>query len=167
MHTVVWEFYNGKVPKGHHVHHIDGDKSDNSIENLELMTASEHTSSHWTDEKRELARKHAEKIRPMTKKWHASKEGHKWHVEHGIETLGNIEPFERKCIYCSKKYITKTYHQNFCSNKCKSADRRKRGVDNVEKICEFCKKTFKSCKYKKSTCCSSVCGKRLLRKKDP
>ena len=42
MHRYVWEFYNGKIPKGYELHHKNKDKTDNRISNLELYTKSEH-----------------------------------------------------------------------------------------------------------------------------
>lgn len=38
VHRLVWEAFNGKRPEGMEVNHIDEDKSNNSIENLNLMT---------------------------------------------------------------------------------------------------------------------------------
>lgn len=46
IHRAVWEAANGPIPQGYIVHHIDHDKSNNSIENLMLMTNSEHVSYH-------------------------------------------------------------------------------------------------------------------------
>jgi hypothetical protein len=42
IHRAVWEFYNGKIPPSHDIHHKDHDKGNNRIENLELFTKSEH-----------------------------------------------------------------------------------------------------------------------------
>ena len=64
MHVYVWEYFNGPVPKGYHIHHIDGDKSNNNIKNLQLLLAMEHEKLHgsmWTDEQRNRARKNNSK----------------------------------------------------------------------------------------------------------
>lgn len=42
LHRIVWFAVNGGIPYGHYVHHKDGNRLNNLIENLELMTASEH-----------------------------------------------------------------------------------------------------------------------------
>lgn len=43
MHRYVWEFYNGKIPQGYDIHHLNNQKHDNRIENLECLSKSEHT----------------------------------------------------------------------------------------------------------------------------
>ena len=35
LHRAVWEYHNGPIPKGYHVHHKDNDRANNQIENLE------------------------------------------------------------------------------------------------------------------------------------
>lgn len=46
LHRDVWSFHNGTIPPKHDVHHIDFNKNNNQIENLQLMTSSEHRSLH-------------------------------------------------------------------------------------------------------------------------
>jgi len=42
MHRVVWEHTNGSIPPNHDIHHVNHDKTDNRLENLELYEKSEH-----------------------------------------------------------------------------------------------------------------------------
>jgi len=45
-HHYVWENVNGKIPKGLHIHHKDENKLNNKINNLQLLTNSEHQKLH-------------------------------------------------------------------------------------------------------------------------
>tara|TARA_R110002153_G_scaffold64566_2_gene172936 strand:- start:75 stop:518 length:444 start_codon:yes stop_codon:yes gene_type:complete len=42
-HRVVWEMFNGKIPEGLQIDHINGIKDDNRIENLQLVTNKQNT----------------------------------------------------------------------------------------------------------------------------
>lgn len=45
-HSIVWENKNGPIPLGMQIHHIDGNKTNNNIENLQLVTPLEHKRLH-------------------------------------------------------------------------------------------------------------------------
>jgi DNA-directed RNA polymerase subunit RPC12/RpoP len=158
-HRWVWIQNHGKIPKGYHVHHRDENKSNNSIENLELIESSRHLSIHITEEKREWARKWAAEIRPLTKEWHASEEGKAWHKFHAIKNkFGKWEPRKYICDQCSTEFeSTKRSRTRFCSNPCKSKWRRDQGLDDVIKVCVGCGTDFTSNKYAKNIYCSRGC----------
>lgn len=161
MHRYVWEFYNCKIPKGYHVHHIDGDKSNNDISNLQLMKGTEHWELHGkilTEEEREWRRQNIIKNAvPKATEWHKSDEGKAWHkaqYERVKDALHRRD--EHICQQCGKSFIG-TYTSKFCCNACKSAYRRDSGVDNVERVCVMCGKTFITDKNREARCCSRSC----------
>lgn len=42
LHRVVWEAFNGPIPKGMQVDHKDGNKKNNRLDNLQLLTAKQN-----------------------------------------------------------------------------------------------------------------------------
>ena len=48
-HRKVYEDNFGKIPEGFDIHHQDGNKLNNNLNNLHLMTKSEHTKLHWEE----------------------------------------------------------------------------------------------------------------------
>ena len=45
-HIVVWEHSNGPLPKGDVIHHLNGNKQDNRIENLVALSRKAHATTH-------------------------------------------------------------------------------------------------------------------------
>ena len=159
----MYEQYKGEIPKGYDIHHIDHNKDNNEIENLQLLKSSEHKAIHnkeMTEEHRQKLRDNLnENVRPKAIEWHKSEEGRKWHKEHWEISLGKAIHKQiaktLQCIYCGKEYTTTTFGETkFCSNNCKSAYRRKLGKDNIERQCKVCGDIFTTNKYSKRTLCS-------------
>ena len=47
LHRVIWEdFYGQKIPDNCVIHHIDMDRTNNNIRNLQLMTKEDHIELH-------------------------------------------------------------------------------------------------------------------------
>lgn len=164
MHRYVWKYYNGDIPEGYEVHHIDGDKANNDISNLQLLTVAEHRKLHannLTDEQREWYRNNMnEKVRPAAIEWHKSAEGSEWHKKQiAWQREAGVFKQELICSNCGKSFIGEKKGDNaFCSNACKSAYRRKMGYDNIKKICPICGKEFETNKYSKTITCSKSCA---------
>lgn len=165
LHRMVWEFHNGPIPTGYDIHHINGDRADNDIDNLQMLTEQEHESLHMsTPERKEQSRRHIKKAIEAAKGWHSSASGAAWHSEHAKEVWAKTEPTEYTCTNCGKtyqsfgKYVAGS--NTFCSNNCKSAWRRKQGFDNVTRTCPICGEQFTASKYSKTVCCSQECARK-------
>jgi hypothetical protein len=161
MHRDVWSFYNGEIPKGHHIHHIDGDVTNNDISNLQLMEASAHLRMEGIKRHKEnpewSKQFHAKGIE-MAKEWHKSPEGREWHKQHGVEAYAKRTPVSMVCQKCHKEYeTTKMANSKFCSNNCKCAFRKASGVDNVKRNCVVCKTEFTCNKYHPQAKCKRGC----------
>jgi hypothetical protein len=163
MHREVWKFYNGEIPKGHHIHHIDGDVTNNDISNLQLMEASEHLRMEGKKrhkENPEWSKRFHEKGIQLAKEWHKSEEGRKWHSEHAKKQWENPSVFFHRCIQCDLLFESfKSIGAKFCSNNCKSANRRLSGVDNEKRICIVCNIEFDANKYSTRKKCNRNCKK--------
>lgn len=45
-HQYIWELHNGIIPENCVIHHIDGNKLNNNISNLQCISRSEHNKIH-------------------------------------------------------------------------------------------------------------------------
>ena len=170
MHVYVWEYYNGPVPQGYHVHHKDGNRANNQIDNLEAIDGRVHEKLHGamlTDEQRQLRRDNLnENARPAASAWHGSDAGHEWHKQH-YENMKDVlhERHTGTCLFCGKEFSA--YRSSkFCCNACKSAYRRKTGADMEERECAVCGKPFMTNKYKATQTCSGRCANLIRRKRE-
>ncbi len=166
MHWDVWEYHNGSRRKGYHIHHIDGNAQNNRIENLEEVEASKHLSNHqkqYIKDNPKWFKEFYTKGTEAAKLWAKTPEGRKRKSETS-KRLAQESRFweqtfgEAECKQCSTEFTRQTTEHDFCSNRCKSAWRRSKGIDNVTRICKWCKKEWTLNKYSKAKCCSKMCA---------
>ena len=123
LHRQVYEAHFGSIPEGYHVHHVDGDKGNNEIENLALLTEHDHQSEHWKQRTPEQIKTYADRLLqhgvPAAAAWHKSEAGHEWHKRHYEAHKDSMhQTDEYTCLYCGKTFTaTKTGQNKFCSNK--------------------------------------------------
>ena len=63
LHRDVWEFHNGPIPSGYHVHHIDGNPTNNAPENLQAFPSAVHFAEHKGD--RVIRGRHPDKLKHL------------------------------------------------------------------------------------------------------
>jgi hypothetical protein len=161
LHRLVYTDSNGEIPNGWHVHHIDHDRTNNSVENLELVEAGKHTSHHHLGVSKLM---HPNALKSAAE-WHRSEEGKAWHRKHYQESGKAMHEKTKHhvCSVCKKEYLSNKIETVYCSKNCKSQARRLSGIDNENRKCVSCKSDFIINKYKKTLTCSRVCGQVLTK----
>lgn len=167
LHQEIWKDAHGPIPEGHQIHHRDGNPLNNSLDNLECLSDDEHKRRHtemgtWSNSA--AVKAHMDRVRPLTKEWHASAEGHAWHVEHGKKAWEERKPQVYTCAFCGKEFESlvcgNVYGRGvkFCSRLCSERNRSASGRRLKEKQCPVCGKTFLGQPRQKT--CSRECGQR-------
>src|SRR5689334_10074016 len=80
LHIEIWKSVHGRrVPRGWHVHHLDGDALNNDPANLDAMPGRDHHRLHGrrtrSPERLRVLAEHLERIRPLATEWHRSRAG--------------------------------------------------------------------------------------------
>lgn len=139
-HRYVWEKHNGPIPKGFHVHHVDGDKSNNSVKNLEIIERRKHLSEHqnkWIKANPVVARKRTKKAYTAAIKFYSTKKGkeiararavkffsepknRKKAREKALLQSSKSPIGQKKCQYCGNIFKYKLWFKrnNFCNKSC-------------------------------------------------
>lgn len=165
MHRYVWEFYNGDIPDNYEIHHIDEDKANNNISNLQCVSSSEHHEIHrrtLSQEDRKWRRENMlTKAIPKAAEWHKSDAGLRWHKEQAKTRNNEKKSYTNICQLCGIEFVSKHLPKKFCSGKCAQKYRRLNGLNNIDAICEVCGKTFITDKYRPHRTCGKSCGNKL------
>jgi len=162
MHRGVWEFHNGPIPAGYEIHHVDHNKANNDITNLECICGSKHASYHAKERERQTPGWNLASLdaaREKATEWHGSPEGLQWHREHGKQSWVGRKVVPYACQHCGKTYEAKlgARKKGFCGPSCQSAARRVSGVDDEDRSCVVCGVAFRCNRYEKKRTCSQPC----------
>lgn len=158
-HRWVWINHHGTIPKGMDIHHKDGDKDNNEIENLQMLSRSEHLKEHWKDpELRKERRKQLDILRKQVHEWLRSPEGRKKQSESSKKAWEKRRKDLICCIECGKEIITTQPWTKFCDGSCSMRWRRKHKPNLIEEICPVCHKIFSKEKFTPKRFCSISCG---------
>src|SRR3990167_3501438 len=157
LHRAIFRSVYGPIPDGMEIHHKDENKTNNAIENLQMLTATAHRKLHalqrpkgyvaWTREQRVISKR---------AQWAAR------------------EPHEIICANCGQVCITRGERTKYCSGTCRSRQYRKEMRYTKEMQCGYCGKVFlgqiHDCPiYCSRSCKSSACnvGRVYARRRGP
>lgn len=169
LHVEVWKFHNGDIPKGYEIHHIDQNKDNNQIENLQCLTRAEHVHLHMAIKRAQglIAPEKPHFICARCGKSFTSTIPDAKYCATCRKALKppkpkKIKPFKppryRTCVVCGKPFLlTKEKRRNdhrTCSPECHV---KICGTPILEKICPICGKKFKPVNAVHK-CCSVACG---------
>lgn len=100
------ELERGEIPDGYHVHHLDGDKLNNRIDNLILLSNSDHIRLHnWLTSCDSLLK------------------------GNDANRMNSVEPKLTYCKHCNS--LLKASQSTFCSVRCQNKASSKRPDDEV------------------------------------
>ena len=152
IHQAVYEYYYGEIPKDHHIHHVDWHKSNNSIDNLQMLTKTEHLKIH---------RPKGYEMATHQKKTFICEVCGKEYEAHCSGKNRFCSPeyrnkqFTKICEWCGKTFITGTKESKCCSISC--AQRLLHKDHREIRTCVICGKTFSAPKSKAQKTCSTEC----------
>ena len=120
LHRVVAEYYFGEIPEGHQVHHKskdetgDFDKNKNNIENLEILSRSEHYEIHKPSRDKKKIRKFI--CENCGKEYEATNMGNNNFCSRkcAYAVIDKRRSEERKCAYCGTTFTTCKHRSTEC-----------------------------------------------------
>jgi hypothetical protein len=105
VHRIIWQMFNGPIPEGYYIDHIDGNPSNNKLENLRLANQKENS-------------RNSKKPKNNTSGYkgvHWNKEKEKWQARVMINTITKHIGYFEDLIEAAKAYneAALKYHGEF------------------------------------------------------
>lgn len=137
IHRAVWQYYNGQIPDGYHIHHIDEDKNNNAVSNLQCLSKSEHQILHMETSERHEKRKRLFVCQRCGKEYVGYESGNNAFCSKQCRDESSLET--RTCTICGQKFTARRWEKTkYCSPQCASKARKK----DKTKICACCGQPF-------------------------
>lgn len=157
----VWINHNGDIPKGMDIHHIDGNKSNNEIENLQMLSRSDHLKLNWKEGRFDLEQRRIQLAE--ARKWLKTPQGKNKQSEGTKKSWGKrkLNPQEKICLGCENIFKTHQKWAKCCGVNCYVKWRRKNKIGFVEKKCWICNKAYYVEKSSRVRTCGRECGIKL------
>lgn len=135
----VWINHFAAIPKGMDIHHKDGDKDNNEIENLEMLSRSEHLKRHWKEGRFDLEKRRAQLCE--ARKWLKTPEGRKKQSEISKRVWKTRKKFLLSCLECEKQITSTQPWTKYCSDACAARYRRRAKNELLLPTMEQCVRT--------------------------
>lgn len=123
LHRQIWEDHCGPIPEEYQVHHKNGDRLDNRIENLECLHISEHRRVHNAQKEIQYQKcKLGSKLSLRKKRtWYLLKEGKNINSENSKLFWDERAERNKVCVICGADYSTRSVKikNGCCSNACR------------------------------------------------
>jgi len=160
LHREVWKAFNGEIPAGYDIHHIDLNLDNNDISNLQCLPKSVHRELHAklrTGQPHNKVIKEIFQCEVCGKQYEAFNTSRNRFCSTACQNKYFRKVLKKKCAWCGKEFETTNSRTKFCSKKCAAffAGRR------LKKICPICGKEFETQASVHSKTCSRECSYKL------
>lgn len=152
IHRAVYAYYYGEIPLNHVIHHCDLNPEHNNINNLRLMTVSEHRTLHLLLNPISKAAPPKIKQCPICGNSFSvnSRSRRKYCSEACVKKVMSQSGKRRKktlqekqCPLCGKKFFHSSKLTKYCSNDCaRKAISQSHIKTPLKKVCPICNKEF-------------------------
>lgn len=133
LHRFVWEYHNGAIPPGHHIHHKDGDPHNNRIENLECMFGPDHARHHTATAPLETHNCVYCGKEYQVKKFARKKGFCSMSCQGGARAKSRVDDVLAPCSVCGKEFMGNKYrHPKQCSPECRKVNLRMCRLKEIE-----------------------------------
>ena len=167
LHRAVWMDHFGPIPEKHHIHHMDRNRGNNHIENLQCLPAFTHLSraakgNKWLKSKEN--KEHLKVIREKAHDWHKTSEGRAFLSQNKKDSWQRRKKTPCKCSYCGKEFEASfPSRAKYCHHNCRENARKKSGIENENRKCVTCSKYFVINKYCRTKTCCRECAYSMKR----